>query len=187
MALVYIFTNIQNGKQYVGKTEKDFESRLSRHIAAAKSGVDNSVFHKAISKYGMDNFRVYMRYFPDEIINEAETHTIAELNSKVPNGYNLTDGGEGMCGYTHSERVLNKISKSLKGRKAWNKGRTTGPLSEEHKKKISKKLKGRKVSKETRKKMSDANKGQQSWLGKKHTEKTKEKMRQSYRRRMKNG
>lgn len=42
---------------------------------------------------------------------------------------------------------------------------------------------GTKRSDQTRKKMSIASKGNKSWLGKKHSEKTKEKMRKTYRQR----
>lgn len=36
---------------------------------------------------------------------------------------NITDGGDGMLGYRHSEEVLVKLRKSLKGRKSPNKGK----------------------------------------------------------------
>lgn len=34
------------------------------------------------------------------------------MNTKVPNGYNLTDGGEGVLGYTHNEERRKKISEN---------------------------------------------------------------------------
>jgi len=54
-----------------------------------------------------------------------------------------------------TEEHKKNISKSCKGRIAWNKGI---PRSEEVKKKLSEKLKGRIITEETRKKMSEAHK-----------------------------
>jgi len=95
-------------------------------------------------------------------------------------------------GSKHTEEAKQKMSKSLKGRIAWNKGFTKEtnekvrkygiaggkankgkvawnkgiPCSENIKKRISKKLKGFKHTEETRKKMSLAHKGEKSYLWK---------------------
>lgn len=63
-------------------------------------------------------------------------------------------------GKTHTEESKNKISQSLKGRTAWNKGLGTSKvrseyMSEEHRQKISIKLKGHSVSEQTKIKMSE--------------------------------
>ena len=47
---------------------------------------------------------------------------IRELNSKAPNGYNLTDGGDGGRGLSPSAETRQKLSAALKGRPAHNKG-----------------------------------------------------------------
>jgi hypothetical protein len=81
---------------------------------------------------------------------------------------NRTEGGVG--GNTSlfrnyislSETTKNKLSKSLKGKTAWNKGLTGAtpgnkhPKSEETKEKISKSLRGRKHSEEHKKKISES-------------------------------
>jgi len=75
---------------------------------------------------------------------------------------NLTNGGEG------ASNVANKI--------AWNKGKKQ---SLEHNQKISKALTGKVKSESHRKKLSDSKKGKiGTWNGKKHSEETKEKIRQ---------
>tara|TARA_Y100000780_G_scaffold33157_1_gene27081 strand:+ start:967 stop:1188 length:222 start_codon:yes stop_codon:yes gene_type:complete len=57
-----------------------------------------------------------------------------------------------------SEKVKRKISKTMKGQEPWNKGKV-GVYSKETKRKMSESQKGRKKSKETKRKISKANKG----------------------------
>lgn len=61
-----------------------------------------------------------------------------------------------------SEQAKIKISKALKGRPTWNKGKR-GVYSEEHRRKISESSKGRTHSEEARKKISIANSGVNNW------------------------
>ena len=39
------------------------------------------------------------------MLNEREIFWIAKLNTKVPNGYNLTDGGEGLVNPSDETRA----------------------------------------------------------------------------------
>jgi group I intron endonuclease len=52
---IYVVTNKINGKQYVGQTVRDLGDRLKRHFNDAEKG-DNLYFHRAILKYGKENF-----------------------------------------------------------------------------------------------------------------------------------
>lgn len=94
----------------------------------------NSLIGKAIKKYGEENFEKTIIEVSYELLNEEEIKKIAELNTIYPNGYNLTTGGEGIKNPT--KEVREKI------------GRT-------HRGKI--------VSLETRKKMSESDKGRIPW------------------------
>lgn len=83
---------------------------------------------------------------------------------------------KGLKGSNKSNRTSFK-----KGHKPWNKDKKRPPFSEEWKKKIglaaSKILKGRKLSKETKKKISEFNKGKVSPMkDKKHSEESRKKM-----------
>jgi hypothetical protein len=82
---------------------------------------------------------------------------------------NLTDGGDGVSGYIPSKETIEKLSKSLKGREAWNKG-LAGHLSEETIQKLRNSHIGHIPSEKTRKKMSE------SQTGRVHSEGTKRKM-----------
>lgn len=180
MGFIYCIKNKVNGKLYVGLTKKPIETRFKEHLASSKS---SWVIHRAIRKYGKDNFDVSMLgEFPDCDLADAERTFISELGTMIPNGYNMTEGGDGISGYSHTEetkeilrnstrRVMSslsqeelasradKISKALKGRK----------FSIEHRHKISEQAKkrvgvlnpnyGKKLSEERRKSMSDSRTG----------------------------
>jgi group I intron endonuclease len=115
MGCVYCATNIINGKKYIGKTNKDkLELRIKEHIQRAYAG-SNCIFHLAIVKYGSDNFKWEKQYenHEDEFsLFEMEKELICQLNTKTPNGYNLTNGGEGIAGRTVTDNTKEKMSAS---------------------------------------------------------------------------
>lgn len=128
LGVVYKITCLVNGKPYIGQTRQKLNRRMSGHKRSkVKRGID-----AAIEKYGWENFTVeVIETCPVEQLNEREKFWIAELNSKDPNGYNLTDGGSGT---NPSDETRAKISASNKGKHSQNKGK---PLTEEHKAKIA--------------------------------------------------
>ena len=89
--VVYLVTNKINGKQYVGQTVRPVEERWKDHCRVK----DENYFHRAIRKYGADNFSVEVidtATTPEEL-DEKEVYWIKKLNCLFPNGYNLRDGG----------------------------------------------------------------------------------------------
>lgn len=52
-----------------------------------------SIVHDAILKYGKENFSITALYYGEEY-NEMEKYYIRNLHTKVPDGYNVADGGE---------------------------------------------------------------------------------------------
>ena len=59
---------------------------------------------------------VFLRQSKDEEdMNRLERFWIKFLDTKTPNGYNMTDGGEGCLGQVQSEETKKKRSQSLKG------------------------------------------------------------------------
>lgn len=106
MGVIYKITNKINGKLYVGQTRQKLNNRIKGHKhSKVKRGVD-----AAIKKYGGENFSIeVIEECPVESLDEREIFWIAKLNSKAPNGYNLTDGGDG-GGSNPSKETRAKIS-----------------------------------------------------------------------------
>lgn len=108
--IIYIATNLVNGKQNVGQTIRKLKKRMGEH-----KGTDNGqLLHKAIKKYGIENFKWISFSCSEEELDWHETFLIKELNTLAPNGYNLETGGH--KNKHHHELSKQKISKKLTGR-----------------------------------------------------------------------
>jgi group I intron endonuclease len=98
------------------------------------------LIHKAIRKYGWENFsrKVLFTTMDEGILKEKEKEFIVKLGTHCVkgSGYNMTDGGDGMLGFKFSEEQRERMRKSHLGNK----------LSEETKRKMSLSKKGRKNS-----------------------------------------
>lgn len=105
MNYIYKITNQINGKIYIGQTRKTLTQRMREHVSASYSGYDkkdyNFLLHKAIRKYGIDNFIIEeIEMVPDETkLAEREEYWISFFHSCIleehSQGYNMTYGGEG--------------------------------------------------------------------------------------------
>lgn len=121
MGCVYLATNRINGKQYVGQSV-DFDRRKKGHRYDAVSG-KGCLFHSALRKYGFDAFdweilkyREFLTWERDKAwMNRWEKCYIKKLDTMSPNGYNLTEGGDGGVGFTHSIATRKIISAKLMG------------------------------------------------------------------------
>lgn len=104
---------------------------------------------QAIKKYGKDKFVIkeLCQCRSQTDLDDAEIMWIVRLNSLVPNGYNISTGGQGPG--RMAESTKRKISRSLKGR----------VLSQDHIRKLSESHKGNRLSNETKRKLSLYNKG----------------------------
>lgn len=86
---IYLITNMINGKMYVGQSihpQKRFQEHCNNHT--------HSIIHKAIQKYGKENFKLTILEKNVVNYNEREKYWISFYNCIVPNGYNITPGGE---------------------------------------------------------------------------------------------
>ena len=138
---IYMYTNLINGKKYVGKA-KDFNVRHNQHLKGKKHLID-----KKINEYGIENFKVEIlieNVQDNDKLNEYEKFFIKRKRSHVSygTGYNKTwggDFGDVRSGMTEEQRreCSRKQSKALKGKPSPIKGK---PKSEEHKRKMSKKV-----------------------------------------------
>lgn len=157
MAFIYLITNAVNGKRYVGKTSKRLVSeRWNEHRSYAKGG-SNQYIHKAMRKYGAENFKfeLFMVVPVEANVAQWERWTISALQPE----YNLTAGGEGIPGYKMTLEARAKMRAAKLGKKqspehmarrfAWHEGYHH---SEETKAKISASNKGKKISEEHKQK-----------------------------------
>ena len=145
MGCIYLIRNTVNDKCYVGQTRFDaMKTRIPKHF----SGNGSKLLKRAIDKYGEDAFTIEILHdgIIPEFLDTLEIEAIAKYNTLVPNGYNLTAGGEGGI---PSEETLRKMSEVQKGRKC----------SAETRAKISEAHKGKKLTAETCRRISESKKG----------------------------
>jgi len=111
MSTIYKHTNIINGMSYIGRTNYDVTKRFNRHISSAKNG-SNFDFHKAIRKYGSDNFEtVILEECDKTIVCEREEYWIKYYNT-FNDGYNMNNGGSnGMVTKESKDKFRNTINR----------------------------------------------------------------------------
>jgi group I intron endonuclease len=107
--IIYLATNTRNGKKYVGQTCRTLARRWQLHQNAAARG-EGSHFQRAIRKHGAAAFTLTTIWVAEseQELNEMEIRFIATLNTRSPEGYNGTAGGEGgatMTGQTMPFRL----------------------------------------------------------------------------------
>jgi hypothetical protein len=139
--IIYKTTCLINGKIYVGQDSKNNPYYLG-------SGI---YLNRSIKKNGRENFKkeVICECSSKKELNEKEKYWIGRLNSKYPNGYNLSNGGEGI--FNPSEETRDRLRKSKLGCKSWCKG-----LTKESTPSLN-------PSKEAREKMRKSHLGQIAW------------------------
>lgn len=153
--VVYLVTNRINGKQYIGQTIKDIRHRKSGHICKALNKKDNTHFHNAIKKYGHENFDWEILHDNIISINNLNNLEIFYIGyyNTFEDGYNSTVGGKNALQSKESKQKIAKAHRDIR-------------LSEETKRKISESTKGensvhygKKYSEEHRKRISEGRKG----------------------------
>ncbi len=119
---IYKITNIITNKMYIGQTRSHYLNRgkyrpfgymgrFNSHISESKSLVKYNAcryLNSAFNKYGSANFKCELITTCDvDNLDEYETKYIGELNTRYPNGYNLTNGGQ-KCGFEKGKKVVLK-------------------------------------------------------------------------------
>jgi group I intron endonuclease len=122
---VYQITNRVNKKIYIGKSNdqlKNGSTRWQIHIRIAKGGREKygrsfSVVHRAIRKYGKENFDYEVIQYTDTEIEalDLEQKLIAHMRASGKPAYNVTAGGEGMTGYHHTKNTKQRLSIACRG------------------------------------------------------------------------
>ena len=152
---IYCAQNLINQKRYIGQTTTSLKRRTKSHEYKTFKKNNNTHFHNALRKYGMNNFMWTIICYVDdkEALDKAEIYWIKYYDT-IEIGYNHQGGG-----YNGKPSLIarKKMSIAHKGNTAWNKGK----LWDE----------------ETKLKMSCSRLGKKPWnKGKCHTKKTREKI-----------
>jgi len=133
--IIYKTTNLINGKSYVGQSKYNNDEKYLGSELLLK---------KAIKKYGKKSFikETIEWCLTKEELDEKETFYIKFYNTLIPNGYNISIGGNRDF---HNDETSQKISNKLKGRK----------LSIEHRNKIGDFFRGKSYEELYRKEKSN--------------------------------
>ena len=117
--LIYKCTNKINGKPYIGKTVHTLDKRMRAHISNCKSSKHDSVFLRALRKYGYNNFtwEELINTNSESTLNHLEKFYIKKFNTLVPQGYNISLGGNGgdtISNHPNSKNIRTKIMLAVK-------------------------------------------------------------------------
>ncbi|MBE6725040.1 MAG: GIY-YIG nuclease family protein [Ruminococcaceae bacterium] len=97
MVGIYKFTNVIDGKSYIGKS-KNITRRYNHHKRLAGGEADgfNLYVDSVMREVGFHNFEfmVLEECHPEEL-DEKEKYYIKKFNTLIPNGYNISFGGRG--------------------------------------------------------------------------------------------
>jgi hypothetical protein len=117
---IYKITNLITNKMYIGQTRSHYLNngkyrpfghigRFKKHLnEASRININCSCryLNSTINKYGATNFKcelITTCYIND--LDYYEIKYISELNTKYPNGYNLTNGGQ-KCGFEKGKKIV---------------------------------------------------------------------------------
>lgn len=110
--IIYLATNITNGKKYVGQTINTMIERKKDHLNKAFNQNSNIYFHNALRKE--KDFFIWQEIDTAsnlQELNSKEQFWISFYNSLYPNGYNLQPGGD-----NKNQNDLSKLKMKLHGK-----------------------------------------------------------------------
>lgn len=165
-----------NKKSYIGITSTSMKRRFSLHRSHAKTGRDCAL-HRAIRKYG-EVFSVKTLVEADdwEYLCDLEKRAILAYGTKYPRGYNVTDGGEGIIGVERTLEQRQRMSVSRLGKNLGNQYARGHRHTDEARAKISAAGAGRIFSDERKAKIGATKIGNKYNVGRPCSEETKRKI-----------
>lgn len=111
MAIVYgLYRESDKEIRYIGLTTRDLKMRMSEHWADAKNQAFYPV-HRWMAKHSDVQVAILHQ---DLLFEEAKALEMLEISERK-NLFNLTDGGEGVIGYKHTDEVKQFLSTSKAG------------------------------------------------------------------------
>ena len=149
---IYLITDTTNGMKYTGKHHYHIEGQLDPSYHG--SGVIIKNIYKKRPETLKEEY-IKTCYSEEEMCSD-EQYYIKVFKTLWPNGYNLTEGGEG---FIPCEEIRKKISEACKGLQAGEKNPMFGKNhSEKTKKKMSVSIR-KSMTSDVCKKISDSKKG----------------------------
>lgn len=129
LGVIYYIRCKLNGKGYIGQTIGTMENRWAEHLQnaryliRAKAGdptinydgtqyknIRHSLLYNAMACHGIENFEVELvETVDDDELNEWEPFIIEEYGTLIPNGYNLTTGGDSFRHSDESKQLMRKV------------------------------------------------------------------------------
>ena len=105
MGFIYKYTS-PNGKSYIGQTRTTVERRRKNSYGDGYKG--SPCFWNAIRYFeGLQNFSLeILEETENDSLDERERFWIRELNTLVPNGYNIDSGGQGQ----HNNKAVDQYN-----------------------------------------------------------------------------
>lgn len=116
---IYLFTNVINGKHYVGQAIS-IRKRLRSHLGNLNHNRYDNPLYRVINKYGIDNFDISIIEIVEiedkkllrKTLDKLEVFYIDKYDS-YKNGYNQTKGADGgILGYKMTKEQKEIISKN---------------------------------------------------------------------------
>lgn len=114
MGCLYKLTS-PSGKSYIGISSKTMDARWAKHVEHACGKRDAGALYAALRKYGPDSFaRAVIAESEDwDTLRRLEIEAIKSHGTLAPDGYNITQGGEGTRNRLSAEARAN-ISRAQK-------------------------------------------------------------------------
>jgi group I intron endonuclease len=175
MIYIYKFTNLVNGKIYVGSA-KNIKRRIKAHKYRASHNIDSDhfMFYRALRKYGWESFMfdVIEECCP-LLRNDRENHWIRYYDTLYKNfGYNMRTADNSLITYKVSEKT----------KELWRQQRKGVPKSKEHARNIGLSKRGdkhyfygKRRTEEEKQRNREASLGKNNgFYGKTHTKETLE-------------
>lgn len=157
------FDKLKNKVCYIGKDSR-IHKNIRRNSHRAPSQIHQQPFNRVLqnNRERYEYFEISRNILSENELNFLERYFIKYFNPK----FNFTDGGDGCCGYHHTEEARRKLSEINKGKKLSEETRRKlqennarywayHKKSKEHIAKMAKTKTGTKLSLQTRKKMSE--------------------------------
>ena len=167
---IYLITDTTNGMKYTGKHHYHIEGQLDPNYHGSGTIIKN-IYKKRPETLKEEYIKTC--YSEEEMCSD-EQYYIKVFKTLWPNGYNLTEGGDGVMPCEETRRKMSENHYDCSGEKNPMFGKK---LSEEVKKKMSLSKKGKPLTEKQLEKRKGLFVGEKNPMyGKKHTEETRKKI-----------